>query len=301
LNHLLHLVHIISFAGTGAVGEPTEHLLNRDVWTFLTLFFDNNHSGGIAFSNSEQRDDLVQLQNDFPDFFLDAFYCLPPLCASYPTFAQDIDFGGSTDTIAAISHTNPIPAAIGDYVYEIKKKLNSGDIDHDFILAPGQTVGLFVNFVDTPIGSNAGASASWPGPDDCVNFQTNGIVCIGADIIIAPRVTDVAIDMKPGSDPNSINPRSKGVIPVSILTTDTFDATTVDATTVLFGRTGTEAAPLHSVLKDVDGDGDLDMVLHFKTQDTSIQCEDVSAFLTGETVSGQPIQGSDSVNTVGCK
>lgn len=152
----------------------------------LSLFFDNNNNGGIAFSNSEQGDDFVQLQNGFPDFFLDAFRCLPPLCASYPTFAQDIDFGGSTDTIAVISHTDPIAGAIGDYVYEIAKKLDSGDIDHDFILAPGQTVGLFLTFVDTPIGTNAGASASWPGPDDCVNFQTNGVACNGADILIAP-------------------------------------------------------------------------------------------------------------------
>lgn len=109
------------------------------------------------------------------------------------------------------------------------------------------------------------------------------------------------IDIKPGSFPNSINPKSKGVIPVTILTTKTFDATTVDPTTVLFGRTGTEAAPVHSTLEDVDGDGDTDMVLHFKTQNTGIRCGDTSASLTGETVNGQAIEGSDTIKTVGCK
>ena len=88
---------------------------------------------------------------------------------------------------------------------------------------------------------------------------------------------------------------------MAILTTDSFDATTVDPTTVLFGSTGTESAPVHSALEDVNGDGDNDLILHFNTQATGIQCGDTSASLTGETFSGQEIQGSDSIKTVGCK
>jgi hypothetical protein len=117
----------------------------------------------------------------------------------------------------------------------------------------------------------------------------------------APEPVEVAIDIKPGSFPNSINPKSKGVIPVAILTTATFDATTVDPTTVLFGATGTEAAPVHSALQDVDGDGGTDLLLHFETQATGIRCGDASAFLTGETFSKQVIEGSDSIKTVTCK
>jgi hypothetical protein len=109
------------------------------------------------------------------------------------------------------------------------------------------------------------------------------------------------IDIKPGSFPNSINPRSKGVIPVAVLTTSSFDATAVDPATVLFGPAGTEATPVHSALEDVDGDGDADIILHFKTQDTGIVCGDTSASLTGETSGGQVIEGSDSIKTVGCK
>jgi hypothetical protein len=115
-----------------------------------------------------------------------------------------------------------------------------------------------------------------------------------------PPIT-VAIDIKPGGFPNSINPKSKGVIPVAILTTNTFDATTVDSTTVLFGTTGTEAAPVHSALEDVDGDGGTDLILHFNTQDTDIVCGHTSASLTGETFGGRMIEGADSIKTVGCK
>lgn len=119
------------------------------------------------------------------------------------------------------------------------------------------------------------------------------------------RVTEglplISIDIKPGSFPNSINPRSKGRIPVAILTTATFDATTVDPSTVRFGATGTEAAPVHFALEDVDGDGDIDMILHFNTQDTGIVCGNIFASLTGETVGGQEIAASNSIQTVGCK
>jgi hypothetical protein len=119
--------------------------------------------------------------------------------------------------------------------------------------------------------------------------------------VITKCTLPVEIDIKPGSFPNGINPKSKGKIPVAILTTDTFDSTTVDESTVLFGATGAEAAPVQSALEDVDGDGDIDMILHFETQDTGIMCGDTSAFLTGETFDGQMIEGSDSIKTVGCK
>jgi uncharacterized delta-60 repeat protein len=108
----------------------------------------------------------------------------------------------------------------------------------------------------------------------------------------------VTIDIKPGVFPNSINPKSRGVTPVAILTTAAFDATTVRPTTVRFGATGTEAAAVKSHLEDVDRDGDTDMILHFNTQNLGIHCGDTEGLLTGETVSGQAIEGSDSIKTV---
>jgi hypothetical protein len=112
---------------------------------------------------------------------------------------------------------------------------------------------------------------------------------------------EVALDIKPGAFPNPINPRSEGVIPVAILTTETFDATTANPITVRLGATGTEAIPVKSALKDVDGDGDIDLILHFKNQDTGIQCGKTSASLTGQTFDGHAIEGSDSIVTVGCR
>jgi concanavalin A-like lectin/glucanase superfamily protein len=115
------------------------------------------------------------------------------------------------------------------------------------------------------------------------------------------RVTRVKIDIKPDGFPNSVNPRSAGVIPVAIITTPTFDATSVVASTVRFGPSGTEAAPKHSALEDVDGDGEVDMILHFPTASAAIVCGATSAMLTGRTSGGELFTGVDSLRTVGCK
>ncbi len=121
--------------------------------------------------------------------------------------------------------------------------------------------------------------------------------------------TAVEIDVKPGSDPNSINcTNNHGVIPVAILSSVDFDATTVDHTSVRFGKTGTEASETHTNNKtgepkrheeDVDGDNDMDLVFHFRFGDTGLECGDEEAVLIGETFDGLAIEGRDAIDTVG--
>jgi hypothetical protein len=104
----------------------------------------------------------------------------------------------------------------------------------------------------------------------------------------------VNIDIKPGSYPNSINLKSKGVIPVAILTSEDFDATTVDPDTVVFA----DASPVQYAVEDVDHDGDHDLILHFRTQETNIAPGDTEACLIGETYDGVSIAGCDSVKVI---
>jgi hypothetical protein len=105
---------------------------------------------------------------------------------------------------------------------------------------------------------------------------------------------NVIIDIKPGSYPNSINLGSKGVVPVAVLTTDDYDATLIDPGTVSFA----DASPLRWAIEDVDGDGDEDLLFHFKTQELGLDENSTEATLTGETYGETSIQGTDTVNIV---
>lgn len=75
----------------------------------------------------------------------------------------------------------------------------------------------------------------------------------------------VRIDIKPGAEPNLIDLSGPGVIRVAIITDRAFDAASVNPLSVTFGPR--QATEIHRKghLRDVDGDGDLDMLLHFDT------------------------------------
>ena len=63
---------------------------------------------------------------------------------------------------------------------------------------------------------------------------------------------------------------------------------------------GVFAAPVSSILQDLDGDGKLDLVLKFNTPDTGVACGTTVAFLTAATLDGHVLRGSDSIRTAGC-
>jgi len=110
--------------------------------------------------------------------------------------------------------------------------------------------------------------------------------------------SDVTIDIKPGSYPNPINLGSKGVVPVAIFSSVSFDAGRVDVPTVeLAGApVAIKGKKYMAHLEDVNGDGFLDLVLQFETQRLDAgKFENGFAILTGKTLDGQDFQGRDEV------
>lgn len=119
------------------------------------------------------------------------------------------------------------------------------------------------------------------------------------------------IDIKPNSDPSSFGCKSKGSIPVAVLGSATFDATEIDADTVLFGKTGTETGEVHvkkgsakEHVEDFNGDGFLDMIFHFKFPSTGFSCADIPAgdssvtlvgTLAGELKDATPFSGTSDI------
>jgi len=114
----------------------------------------------------------------------------------------------------------------------------------------------------------------------------------------------VDIDIKPGGNPNTINLRSNGLLPVCVFSSETFDATRIDPAACLLA--GAPVAVRTKQLKfmahheDIDGDGLADMMLHFETQQLDPdQLQDDYAVLAGSTFEGQDFVGLDEVVLVG--
>jgi len=122
----------------------------------------------------------------------------------------------------------------------------------------------------------------------------------------APRVIDIDIRQQ------SINLKSNGRLPVVLLTTSAddgdnfdFDATTIDTSTIQFGDTRSgygRVSPTHTTFEDADGDGDLDLVLHFSMRDirdnSAMDADSVDAVLSALTTSGDDVMGFDSFRIV---
>jgi hypothetical protein len=148
------------------------------------------------------------------------------------------------------------------------------------------------------------------GDDINLRFYSSSITVIN----LVTLESQMVIDIKPGDEQNNINLKSNGVVPVAALTTDQFDAAMIDPATARFAG----AAPAQWSLEDVDGDGDNDVIFHFRTQELGLTEESTEATLTAQlagapltnqmtTMSaaqasgGAVVSGSDKVQIVGAK
>jgi hypothetical protein len=155
---------------------------------------------------------------------------------------------------------------------------------------------------------------SWP---DC--YWGDDLLCTTWALFTLQRVAPipaVPVDIKPGSCPNPINVKEKGVIPVAILGFEGFDAAEIDpASVTLMG-----VAPLRWALEDVGTpyipflnkedaydcnelgpDGSMDLTLKFSAQEViealgEVWDGDVLILeLTGARFDGRPFLGEDVV------
>ncbi|WP_233274646.1 hypothetical protein [Haladaptatus cibarius] len=123
---------------------------------------------------------------------------------------------------------------------------------------------------------------------------------------VAHFPNELDIDVKPDDDSNEINLNGRGVVPVAVFQTDEFDPTS-EAVRYRFGSPaavadGGGACPIHGGhVEDVDGDGNDELVLHFRVQDAGFDGDEMEAELRWEKDdSGEHgFSGRDSVTMVG--
>ncbi len=127
-----------------------------------------------------------------------------------------------------------------------------------------------------------------------------------ADPAVEPLdpVLTVGIDTHPANDPNCVTLGAEGVIPVAIFSSDTFDATQVDPSSVILdGSDGVAVMGIPgdcaAYQEDVNADGLLDLVVQVEVInfDPGV-VQEGTAWLAGYTYDGQPIEGTDAITIV---
>ncbi len=116
---------------------------------------------------------------------------------------------------------------------------------------------------------------------------------------------NVTLDVLPNEAANFLSCNNADeIIPVAILSTSTvagealnFDAATIAPASARFGPKAASEIHGEGHLEDVDHDGDLDLLLHFRFGDTGIKAGDQSANLLVQTKLGRPLRGCNAIRT----
>jgi len=127
--------------------------------------------------------------------------------------------------------------------------------------------------------------------DTVFNYIGTGMIC----------ALEVTISIQPDGHPKFVScTNDKTIIEVAIITDENFDALSVDHTTVTFEGASeahidkkTQLPVRHE--EDIDGDGDMDLIFHFRFGDTTLTCDSTEGTLFGETYEDVLIEGSDSI------
>ena len=205
--------------------------------------------------------------------------------------------------------------------------VTGADSDNAFKITPD---GVITEIIDST-GDGMGNRLHGPSGiavDDSGNAYVTGWGTDNAFKITPDGSLD--LDIKPGSCPNSVNPRSRGVVPMAIVGAESFEVTEAGLGSVTLARTdgvGSEIAPatkrgeVHASIEDVatpfettgcdchdlGGDGIDDLVLKFSTPEMTDAFEldslerGSSLMLTirGFLLDGTPFEASDCVRLVG--
>ena len=190
-------------------------------------------------------------------------------------------------------------------------------------LAAGANYTNTVGSFDCPCGTTVTVKVCTDN-DNVVSESDEANNCMANELECEVCVIPVDIDVKPGSCPNPLNLKSKGVLPVAVLGTAEFDVTTIDPGTILLIREGCEgvAAPIRWSYEDVatpftgelcdchdlNGDGYIDLTLKFDTQELvsnlkldEVAGETIPLAVTGDLKAengGTPIEGKDCIRVL---
>ncbi len=239
----------------------------------------------------------------------------PPICQVEPTRLEfgNTKLGQSADLTFVIRNAGGglLQGAVNEACDEFEITSGGGS----YSLASGESLRVTVRYSPVDLGS-----------DVCVvttGTQCDNVTCIGQGEQGSNRIH---VDIKPGSCPNSLNPRDTElcVLPVAILGTEAFDVRSIVPSSVRMYREGVGEAvePIRYSYEDVatpfqgnlcnchtlGGDGYEDLSLKFdlssvvnKLELEGVAGETVPVMVSATLTDGSIVRGSDCIRVLGHK
>ena len=203
----------------------------------------------------------------------------PPYSGLLPPWGQVHKTGHFGVNFVFTTATNQLPIALDDTASTVVNSPvvidvlgNDSDPDDDLLSIDSYTQATNGSVVADDGSLTYLPNANTVGTDSFMYMVSDGN---GGTATAAVMVTinpgTILIDVRPGSYPNSINLGSRGLVPVAILSTSSFDATMISPDTVFLAGAGVAVRGKRNrrlaACEDVDGDGLLDQVFKVETAD----------------------------------
>jgi PKD repeat protein len=257
-----------------------------------------NEAASVAFSGSgtDPDDATLTYSWDFGDGTC-SVPTPPAACTQMNPSHVYVDNGSYSVVLTVSDGYATGNAATTAIIVNVAPTVNAGG---DVSLVSGQTLNFSGTFSDPGIidypwswtidwgfGSNAAGSTN----NQAAAIVASTQVCAAGTYNVVLSVTDkdggvgsdsrtltvphfgITIDISPTlTSPNPISLAKKGLLPVAIMSSATFDATTVDPSTVYLGNEAGADTPValqangryHTKIEDVNGDGLADLIVMFQ-------------------------------------
>ena len=241
--------------------------------------------------------------------------------SSWFTWSSPPHSESSTPLVLFTSSSNPLMAlTFSQPVATVGFELEGNTLGpRDFLVEFYDDVYQLLGWIVRTVESNGGArlfsfTTDWPkkisridisGVGEGTHF---GIAQIRYSLTpVQAPTSGISIDIKPGTTPNDVHRSSKGRLPVALLTTSSLNAADLNVASIRLGNeTGqdtpvamqSKGTPMAS-LKDVDLDGDLDLILQFDipalVANGDLTASTTQLALTGTKTGGGAVRGVDNV------
>jgi hypothetical protein len=222
--------------------------------------------------------------------------------------------------IRTVTSGLPTSKVLGDVILSSNSSQLSDLIEFRQLIpqVAGQQYAIVVNYLGAPPPEQSEEQGTWHG---ATSLKFQGLYAGGADFssvdgvswtpesgpvfgdlffktYMSPPFLPIAIDIKPGSCANRVDPFNATKIPVAILSSTAFNAPgSIDVSSLTFGRTGSEKSLAFCAKhwEDVNGDDVPDLVCYFDVRQVEFRQGDTVGVLRGKMLDGRSVIGTDSI------